>query len=166
MGRKIICPGCNTIFDEDILKQKNSENTCLVCGANLGENGSHIEQEELKTDPEDEMTTWYYYDLGGGNYYLDNNYIEETKYRHVVYQFRAPNDLNKAKVVLKKEYNPNAFSKSKTNKYKFPQQLGDESHCPRCGSSNLQIVPRKWSFLTGFLTNKVDRVCVNCKHRF
>ena len=32
MARKIICPECNTIFDEDVLKQKNSENTCLVCG--------------------------------------------------------------------------------------------------------------------------------------
>lgn len=127
---------------------------------------SHTEHDEPKTEPEEEMTTWYYYDLGGGTYYLDNNYIEETKYRHIAYQFQAPNDLNKAKVVLKKEYNPNAFAKSKTNKYKYPQQMGDESHCPRCGSHNIQIVPRKWSFLTGFLTNKVDRICVNCKHRF
>ena len=35
MGRKIMCHECNTVFDEDILKSKNSENTCLVCGANL-----------------------------------------------------------------------------------------------------------------------------------
>lgn len=39
-------------------------------------------------------------------------------------------------------------------------------HCPKCGSSQIQMVPRKWSFFTGFLTSKVDRVCVNCKHRF
>lgn len=38
--------------------------------------------------------------------------------------------------------------------------------CPKCGSTNIQIVPRKWSLLTGFLTNKTDRVCVNCKHKF
>lgn len=38
--------------------------------------------------------------------------------------------------------------------------------CPKCSSTNIQIVPRKWSLLTGFLTNKTDRVCVNCKHKF
>ena len=38
--------------------------------------------------------------------------------------------------------------------------------CPQCGSTQIQMVPRKWSLLTGFLTNKVDRVCMNCKHRF
>ena len=38
--------------------------------------------------------------------------------------------------------------------------------CPKCGSTQIQMVPRKWSLMTGFFTNKVDRVCVNCKHRF
>lgn len=35
--------------------------------------------------------------------------------------------------------------------------------CPKCSSTNIQIVPRKWSLLTGIFTNKTDRVCVNCK---
>ena len=38
--------------------------------------------------------------------------------------------------------------------------------CPSCGSSNFQMVNRKWSLLAGFFTQKVDRVCVNCKTRF
>lgn len=38
--------------------------------------------------------------------------------------------------------------------------------CPKCGSTAIQMVPRKFSFLTGFATNKVDRVCVNCKHKW
>lgn len=38
--------------------------------------------------------------------------------------------------------------------------------CPKCGSTNIQIVPRKWSLLTGIFTNKTDRVCVKCKHRW
>lgn len=38
--------------------------------------------------------------------------------------------------------------------------------CPKCGFTNIQIVPRKWSLLTGIFTNKIDRVCVNCKHKF
>ncbi len=38
--------------------------------------------------------------------------------------------------------------------------------CPKCGSRDFQMVARKWSPLTGFLTNKVDRVCTRCKRRF
>lgn len=38
--------------------------------------------------------------------------------------------------------------------------------CPKCGSTNIQMVNRKWSPLTGFMTNKVDKVCINCKNRF
>lgn len=38
--------------------------------------------------------------------------------------------------------------------------------CPKCGSSHIQAVPRKWSFMTGILTNKVDRVCLSCGNKF
>lgn len=38
--------------------------------------------------------------------------------------------------------------------------------CPHCGHDKFQMVARKWSLLTGFLTNKVDRVCERCKKRF
>lgn len=38
--------------------------------------------------------------------------------------------------------------------------------CPKCGSTQIQAVPRKWSLLTGFMTNKIDRVCLKCKHRW
>lgn len=38
--------------------------------------------------------------------------------------------------------------------------------CPRCGSTHIQVVPRKWSIFPGLLTNKVDRVCLKCKHKF
>lgn len=49
------------------------------------------------------------------------------------------------------------------------QQKREEAkmvHCPACGSTQIQMVPRKWSLLAGFATNKVDRVCINCKKRF
>lgn len=36
--------------------------------------------------------------------------------------------------------------------------------CPKCGSTNFTPVPRKWSLLTGFMTNKVDMVCNQCGH--
>ena len=34
--------------------------------------------------------------------------------------------------------------------------------CPRCGSTSFSPVRRKWSLLTGFMTNKVDMVCNDC----
>lgn len=46
------------------------------------------------------------------------------------------------------------------------QKTSPAVRCPRCGSTNVQIVPRKWSVLSGYMTNKTDRVCVNCKHKF
>lgn len=47
-----------------------------------------------------------------------------------------------------------------------PKQSNNTVKCPKCGSTNIQVVPRKWSLLTGFMTNKTDRVCVNCKNKF
>jgi hypothetical protein len=38
--------------------------------------------------------------------------------------------------------------------------------CPSCGSSQIQLIQRKWNILFGFFTNKVDRVCLNCKCKF
>ena len=46
------------------------------------------------------------------------------------------------------------------------ESSGNKAHCPKCGCTDIQVVPRKWSLLTGFMTNKTDRVCVKCKHKF
>ncbi|SHO50614.1 zinc-ribbon domain-containing protein [Anaerocolumna xylanovorans] len=48
-----------------------------------------------------------------------------------------------------------------------PQAVDNiEIRCPKCGSSAFDMVSRKYSLFTGFKTNKVDRVCRNCKHKF
>ncbi len=56
--------------------------------------------------------------------------------------------------------------KAQTAQYKDMFSVPNAVRCPKCGSTNIQIVPRKWSVLTGYMTNKTDRVCVNCKHKF
>lgn len=61
---------------------------------------------------------------------------------------------NRAEYIVKTESIP-----STTN-------LNNQVVCPKCGSTQIQIVRRNYSFLTGFMTNKVDRVCANCKHKF
>lgn len=38
--------------------------------------------------------------------------------------------------------------------------------CPHCGSTQIQLVPRKSTFLMGIMTNKVDRTCLNCQRTF
>ena len=52
MGRKILCPHCNSSLNEDILKEKNSEKICLVCGGILDDGGN---------DTQEGWITWYYY---------------------------------------------------------------------------------------------------------
>lgn len=42
----------------------------------------------------------------------------------------------------------------------------NEVKCPKCGSTQIQMVQRKWTPIMGIFTNKVDRVCMNCKHKF
>lgn len=34
--------------------------------------------------------------------------------------------------------------------------------CPQCGCTQFTPVRRKWSFVTGFMTNKIDMVCNQC----
>jgi len=48
MGRTILCPHCKSTFNEDILKKRNSENVCLVCGESLlGDESESISQIEV-----------------------------------------------------------------------------------------------------------------------
>ena len=157
MSRKILCENCGSVLNEDILKQKGSLNTCLVCGASLG-------MDEDESAPEEELIDWYYYDLGGGSGYLDDVFMEDDESSKLAYKFKAPpRDKNgsseAAKEILRKEYDPTVFATPSVN-------TKPEPRCPRCRSTSIQLVPRKFSILTGYRTNKVDRVCVNCKHRW
>lgn len=56
--------------------------------------------------------------------------------------------------------------KATQSQIKIVEEESNQVKCPKCNSTNIQIVPRRWSLLTGFMTNKTDRVCVNCKYKF
>ena len=144
MGRTILCPHCKSALNEEILKERNSENICLVCGgAIVGDGNSYAEL--LK-----ERTKWYYYKEGGGT-------LTDTVYeRSPLYTFDAT-DIEDAKRQLK-EVLPNSLLVNDNSP--------DAVRCPRCRSAQIQIVPRKFSLLTGFATNKFDRICVRCKKKF
>lgn len=40
--------------------------------------------------------------------------------------------------------------------------MNGENVCPKCGCTHFTPVRRKWSFVTGYMTNKIDLVCNNC----
>lgn len=144
MGRTILCPHCKSALNEDILKQRNSENVCLVCG------GSLLGDVESSAEPRKVTTKWYYYKEGGGT-------LTDTVYERLPqYTFDAV-DVEDAKRQLK-EVLPNSPLVNDNSP--------DIVHCPRCRSTQIQMVPRKFSLLTGFATNKLDRVCVRCKKKF
>lgn len=145
MGRTILCPHCKSTLNEDILKQRNSENTCLVCG------GSLLIDDDNSVEPQKEKSKWYYYKEGGGT-------LMSTLSSHFtpLYTFEAT-DIEDAKKQLK-EVLPSSPLVSNNS----PEKV----RCPRCASTEIQLVPRKYSLLTGFATNKFDRMCVRCQKRF
>ena len=156
MGRTILCPHCNSALNEDILKQRNSENVCLVCGKPLDSNVSGGEHSGW-------ITWWYYKDEETQCFTLRDEPIDLEKWTDtkLIKEFKAPprdvsGSSEKAKEILR-TYVPDAF--------KEPQEI-PKVKCPYCFSSEVQIVPRKFSLLTGFATNKFERVCVRCKRKF
>lgn len=46
------------------------------------------------------------------------------------------------------------------------QQEANKPKCPRCGSTEIQIVRKNWSIWSGFRTNDTERVCVKCKRKW
>ena len=153
MGRTILCNECHSTFDEDILKKKNSENKCLVCGALLGgENSSdHMGSPDKNSGEAAEKKTFYYYDDGSAT-------LDIVLYSHIkpLYTFQAT-DMEDAERQLKEVCSNSPLLKTTPSK---------QIRCPRCFSTQFQLVPRKFSLLTGFATNKFDRMCVMCKKRF
>ena len=146
MGRVILCPHCKSTINEDILKQKNSENTCLVCGGRLDDGEGNI-----ASDMKKEKTKWYYYKEGGGM--LDNTL---SSCFTPLYTFEAI-DMEDAERQLK-EVLPNSPLLNDNPPSKV--------QCPYCRSTEIQLVPKKFSILTGFATNSYNRVCVRCQRKF
>ncbi len=145
MGRTILCEKCKSTFNESVLANRENPNICPVCGESLiGDNDSSIENSKG-------TTKWYYYKEGGGM-------LDDTLSSHFtpLYTFEAT-DVEDAKRQLKKVL-PNSPLVNDNS----PEKV----RCPRCRSTEIQLVPRKYSLLTGFATNKFDRMCVRCQKRF
>lgn len=145
MGRTILCQHCKSTFDESILAQKPEPDICPVCGKSL------LGQGDSPSVAVKEKTKWYYYKEGGG-------VLTDILSSHFtpLYTFDAV-DTEDAERQLK-EVMPNSPL--------FVDRAPNKVRCPYCQSEQVQIVPKKFSLLTGFATNKFDRVCLKCKRKF
>ena len=145
MGRTILCEKCKSTFNESVLANRENPNICLVCGESL------LGDQDCSVESQTETTKWYYYKEGGGTLMkaLSSQYIP-------LYTFEAT-DMKDAERQLK-EVLPNSPLVNDNSP--------DIVRCPRCRSTQIQMVPRKFSLLTGFATNRIDRVCVRCQKRF
>lgn len=152
MGRKIVCPHCESILNEEILKKKNSENICLVCGESL-----------VDEDEQDWVTWWYLKDKRFDNDYTlwDKMPIDPENYE-IIKEFKAPPENNPGGLEAVKDilrtYIPGAFE--------FPETSTPRIRCPKCLRTEFQLVPKRFTLLTGFATNRYDRVCNYCGKRW
>lgn len=148
MGRKIICDSCGAVMPFE--KIKDAE-VCPVCNVPFDVDSDHMESPDIDSGKEVEKKTFYYYDDGSAT-------LDIVLYSHIkpLYSFQAT-DMEDAERQLKEVCPNSPLLKTTPSK---------QIRCPRCMSTQFQLVPRKFSLLTGFATNKFDRVCVMCKKRF
>ena len=166
MDENVKCGQCGSTFNRMFLlgKQGNAD-VCPLCGGTL--NGSNMD--DKTAEEHSDWITWYYYgdkDDNGKTTTLRDKPLDLNKWddEFLIKEFKAPpRDANgsseKAKEILR-TYIPDAFAPPAYD------SAINEIRCPRCGSNRIQLVGRKWSWLTGIATNKGDRVCMNCKTRF
>ncbi len=145
------CLKCGSSFSRMFLmgKQGNAD-VCPVCGADMQNVDEHPEW----------ITWWYYKDEETQCFTLRDEPIDLEKWTDtkLIKEFKAPprdssGSSEKAKEILR-TYVPDAFAE--------PKEI-PKVKCPYCFSSEVQIIPRKFSLLTGFATNKFDRVCLRLK---
>lgn len=162
--KKIKCTKCNTEYDKKFLigKQGNAD-ICPLCGADLYSEEEHSD-----------WITWYYYGVKDEKGNKIDLFLLEDRPRdleksvagttcYLIKEFKAPpkdenGNCDAAKRELKKYVADNAFAEK-------PSFLS-KVRCPRCGSTEIQMVPKKFSLLTGIFTNSYNRVCVKCQKKF
>ena len=163
MDENVKCGQCGSTFNRMFLlgKQGNAD-VCPLCGGTL--NGG--DTDDKTADEHSDWITWYYYGFksdGGKSGSLRDKPIDLEKFGDIYFlikEFKAPPEdnpggLDEVKRILR-TYVPNAFAPAEE----------PNVHCPICGSSQIQLVGRKWSIFSGMATNKVDRICMYCKTKF
>jgi uncharacterized paraquat-inducible protein A len=150
-GHIYCCPSCGKQLYKLRIMNHPNESVCERCNVELEPTGFYnrdMTKEKLNGVDED---TFIYQ-----NFLYKHPKFNPVKHREYIEY------LNSDEFKVKSEQE---FQQAVANVREKVAEL-NKPKCPRCGSTQIQMVQRKWSFWTGFLTNKVDRVCVKCKHRW
>ena len=173
-SRDYVCPVCGRDFSSE-----NAYPGCDFCNNHElvvypGEEWKEIRAELTKMSPLEfqenlKLGPWdkFYIELYAGDKEKIKKQKEYAVCKELFYKKYVYNSplFDKAKFDMRAEWEyENAVEMEET--YRKRQEEKNKPRCPKCGCTEFQMVPRKWSPLTGFLTNKVDRVCVKCKTRF
>lgn len=122
MGRTILCPHCKSALNEDILKQRNSENICLVCGKPLWadkEDPNEISAYDKVEKIDLENPDMYFYDID------DEEDEENEELRDVWCQCTTCKEVNAIPC--------NHFDIFKKKYVKLKDDV--EIHCKGCGKA-------------------------------
>lgn len=163
-----ICPKCGDYNDSFII--------CVNCGTRkIKTEYTHQEEKEIRESCE----YWFDYETRTYHPILEEFYNElREKYVFHSTQFDK-NEYNKFTRIRDAShgYAPEEdkqlyieySNKQEQARLKFVhgyREAVQAVRCPECGSTQIQMVNRKWTPLMGVFTNKDDRVCMKCKNKF
>ena len=141
-----ICPKCGEIT----WKRFIYDNKCSICDLEFEKIIKTNYNGDIYNQMDDEQTIQWEQKLRERYVLCSDNpyYDKESYYKREDEDFKSDLDFERA------------MQNSKERQQS--QQTSTQTVCPKCGSTSFTPVRRKWSFLTGFMTNKVDMVCNNC----
>lgn len=141
-----LCPVCLN----SLIEKAKLEIECPYCTAKMVDGGKGIPGELAKLEQA-----------------LKNSEIfNEEIYDQRMTELDTPERRERITQIKKELMDRQAKREALEREARYGKQAEGEVHCPYCNSTQIQLVRRKWSLLAGFATNKVDRVCVNCKKKF
>lgn len=149
----IHCPECNKEISDQC-------NKCIHCGYPIQkQNTIIINNQQYNAEPIYQAIIQYQNNQLDRNHYIGIICRTLASYKCLSYEY-----INKlTDIIAESQSIPGSFNGQTMEEWKEEES---KPHCPKCNSTSIQMVPRKWSFFAGFATNKVDRVCANCKHKW
>lgn len=152
------CPICGCLEGKKHIDKFSEDGFCPICKTELIPSGydnkvlikiGKLKQEDLYNPPAR-------YKVFFEEVIKTNPKFNPEKHKEYLQYRNSPERKLKAEIQFQKIKQELIQEREEANKVR----------CPRCGSTQIQMVQRKWSLLTGIFTNKVDRVCVKCKYRW
>lgn len=179
MSRMFVCPVCGQV--------RGTDDRFVLCDFCKNKDVIVLNDEEIKNIKDylaslsrEEFEKYIYFEKEA-KYLYDNGWKKDKYGKKILEDSAATSEYLRLKYV----FSNSLFDSEKYNQriewdYKCMEDQDRQARenarraaeeasrprCPKCGCTEFQMVPRKWSPLTGFLTNKVDRVCVKCKTRY